>query len=335
MTATSLLTSSPFRDESDLHSMQQMLMQARAQCGDDWRYPHVGDLNFSYFMIAIHLQPQRHIRLWHASEQLIGYAILGEDPAFDCQFLSGYAWQGLEDEALDWAQARVLELRQENAETWGGACVCGARQDDSQRMRFLERRGFRQGGEFSEVNLLRSLDQPIPSLPLPPGVVVRSVGYALDGVQSPDAARSVSTVVRPISPAEIANRAGAQREVWHPWTVGEVSDENYALMMHLPGYLRELDVVTVAPDGVIASYVNGWIDPLNRIGDFGPVGTRPPYRRQGLARLAQLECLRRMQKLGIQRVSVSTGVTNAAAIGLYESVGFRIVNRYNEYLKNI
>ena len=60
--------------------------------------------------------------------------------------------------------------------------------------------------------------------------------------------------------------------MWLPWTVGNISDDDYARLMQLPGYHRELDVVAVAPDGVIAAYVNCWIDPTNRIGDFGPVG---------------------------------------------------------------
>jgi ribosomal protein S18 acetylase RimI-like enzyme len=40
-----------------------------------------------------------------------------------------------------------------------------------------------------------------------------------------------------------------------------------------------------------------------------------------------------MQALGMQRVSVSTGLTNAPALGLYQSLGFKIVNQYFEYLK--
>ena len=38
-----------------------------------------------------------------------------------------------------------------------------------------------------------------------------------------------------------------------------------------------------------------------------------------------------MKAQGSNRVCVSTGEGNAAARGLYESVGFRIVNRYVEY----
>jgi mycothiol synthase len=287
-----------------------MLTVARART-NDWRYPHVGDLIFAFFMAACHLNPQEHIRLWHAAGQLVGYAILGENPAFDCQVLPDYAWRGIEDEALTWAERLVTGLSKTDAQLWGGNLVSGARQDDLHRIAFLERHGFQEGGEFSEVNLLCALDRPIPEPILPVGCQVR----AFAGL------------------SEITNRAAAHREVWQPWTVGNVSDEDYAYFMQLPGYDRYLDVVAVAPDGVIAAYVNGWIDPLNRIGDFGPVGACPAYRRQGLTRAVLLESLRRMQALGMNRVSVSTGISNIPAIRLYESVGFKIVNTYLEYIK--
>jgi ribosomal protein S18 acetylase RimI-like enzyme len=52
-----------------------------------------------------------------------------------------------------------------------------------------------------------------------------------------------------------------------------------------------------------------------------------------LTRAVLIEGLRRMQAHGMNRVSVSTGVSNTPAIRLYESVGFRIVNKYLEYVK--
>jgi mycothiol synthase len=305
------LTSRLYETEDDLLQMQALLREARSRT-DDWHYPHIGDLIFWFFMVVCHLNPREFIRLWHDDDgKLVAYAILGEDPSFDFQVLPEHEWCGIETEAIVWAEARLTELRQRNAQQWGGKLVSGARQDNSKRIAFLEQHGFRPGGEFSEVNLLRSLDTPVPEAVLPAGCQVRSVAEG----------------------DKISNRAEAHRQVWHPWTVGNVSDDDYATFMRLSGYDRELDVVAVAPDGVIAAYVNGWIDPVNRIGDFGPVGARLAYRRQGLTRLVLLECLRRMQALGMDRVSVSTGVSNTPALRLYESVGFRIVNQYLEYVK--
>ena len=74
------------------------------------------------------------------------------------------------------------------------------------------------------------------------------------------------------------------------------------------------------------------LDPVNRIGDFGPVGARPAYRRRGLTRAVLRECLRRMRARGMERVSVSTGETSVPARGLYDSVGFRVVNRCLDYV---
>jgi ribosomal protein S18 acetylase RimI-like enzyme len=299
-----------YRADEDLQHMLDMLVEARSRT-DDWRYAHVGELLFSFFMVACHLDPREHIRLWHDGDRLAGYALLGEDPSFDFQVLPEYEWRGIEAEAMAWAESRLAELRSRDARRWGGHIVSGARQDNAERVAFLEQHGFRPGGPFSEVNMIRSLDGPIPEAVVPAGCQVRAVAGAGD----------------------IPNRAAAQREVWQPWTVGNLGDNDYAYLMRLPGYHRDLDIVAVAPDGVIAAYVNGWPDPVNRIGDFGPVGARPAYRRQGLTRAVLLEGLRRMQACGMDRVCVSTGVSNTPARLLYESVGFSIVNEYLEYVK--
>ena len=304
------LTSRLYQDPRDFEQMLDLLMEARA-LSNDWRYAHVGELAFNYFMAAIHLDPRKHIRLWHDGEKLAGYAILGEDPALDWQVLPAYEWSGIETEALVWAEALVDELRKQDQTRWGGSLVSGSRQDDTRRMAFLEQHGFQYSGHFAEVNMIRSLAEPIPEPSVPDGYQVREIAPT----------------------GELANRASAQREVWHPWTVGEVSDDDYARMMQLPCYHRDLDIVTVAPDGVIAAYVNGWIDPLNRIGDFGPVGALAAYRRLGLTRAALLESLRRMQAHGMDRVCISTGVSNEPAQRLYQSIGFKIVNRYLDYEK--
>jgi ribosomal protein S18 acetylase RimI-like enzyme len=291
--------------------MQGLLMEARSRT-DDWHYSHVGELLFAFFMVACHLNPREHIRLWHDDEgNLVGYAVLGEDPSFDWQVLPEHEWSGIEAEAMAWAESRLTELRSPDAQAWSGSMVSGSRQDNAERVAFLERHGFRYSGDFAEVNMLRSLADPIPDSVVPSGYQVRTFAGA----------------------DELSSRAAAQREVWKPWTVGNVSDDDYAQFMRLPGYYRELDVVAVTPDGVIAAYVNGWVDPVNRIGDFGPVGALPAYRRQGLTRAVLLEGLRRMRSHGMDRVCVSTGVSNTPALRLYESIGFRIVNKYLDHVK--
>jgi ribosomal protein S18 acetylase RimI-like enzyme len=306
------LTSRLYATEQDLEQMQDLLMDGCSRT-NDWHYAHVGDLMWRFFMVACHLNPHEHIRLWHDGDngKLVGYAILGEDPSFDWQVLPEYEWSGIEIEAIAWAETLLAELRKRDAKQWGGSLASGARQDNGRRRVFLGQHGFRYSGEFAEVNMLRSLDAPISESTLPAGYQIRAVAGA----------------------DEIPKRAVAHREVWLPWSDGDVSDEDYARFMQLPAYHRDLDVVAVTPDGVVAATVNGWIDPLNRIGNFGQVGALPAYRRRGLTRAALLEGLRRMQAHGMDRVCISTGVSNVPAIRLYESVGFEIVNQYLDYVR--
>jgi mycothiol synthase len=308
---TSALTSRLYASELDLQGMLNMLMEARSRT-NDWHYAHVGELLFNFFMVACHLNPHEHIRLWHNhAGKLVAYAILGEDPSFDCQVLPEYEWTGIEAESFAWAETCLTHLRQHDLKQWGGELVSAARQDDPRRIMFLEQHGFRYSGRFAEVNMIRSLDEPVPEIALPPGYRVCSMSEVGD----------------------ISGRAAAHREVWQPWTVGNVTDADYACFIQLPGYHLDLDVVTMTPEGVIAAFVNGWVDPLNRIGDFGPVGARLAYRRQGLTRLVLLECLRRMQSYGMDRVCISTGVSNTPAQNLYESIGFKLVNKTFDYVK--
>jgi ribosomal protein S18 acetylase RimI-like enzyme len=301
-----------YETEADLQQMYALLMEARART-NDWRYWHVGELAFGFFMIGCHLDPRKHVRVWHEKDKLVGYALLGDDAYFDWQVLPQHEGKGIESEALAWAEGLLTELRAGDAERWKGPMVVGVRQDNAERIAFLEQYGFRRG-EYVEVNMLRSLSDPMgeQQLPkaLPPGYEIRSLSANAN---------------------EVPRRAEAHREVWGRWTVGDVTDEQYARFMRLPGYEQELDVVAVASDGAVAAYVNGWLDPVNKIGDLGPVGAREAYRRQGLTRAVLLGCMRRMKARGMDRVCVSTGEDNVAARGLYESVGFRIVNRYVEY----
>jgi mycothiol synthase len=130
---------------------------------------------------------------------------------------------------------------------------------------------------------------------------------------------------------EAANRALAQRQAF---PMLRVTDEGYAQLMRTLEYERELDIVAVASDGTIAAYAMVWLDRDNRIGDFGPVGARPAFRRRGLTRAVLLEGLRRMKARGADTAIVSTVESNVAAIPLYESIGFRRAGREMDYAKH-
>jgi ribosomal protein S18 acetylase RimI-like enzyme len=94
-------------------------------------------------------------------------------------------------------------------------------------------------------------------------------------------------------------------------------------------------VVAAAPNGDIAAFSIVWLDAINRVGSFEPVGTHPDYQRKGLGRAVMLEALRRLEARGMQQAIVCTGNDNLPAIRLYESVGFRTVNKLGQYKKRV
>ncbi|HOU25213.1 MAG: Mycothiol acetyltransferase [Chloroflexi bacterium ADurb.Bin180] len=297
-----------YRDDQDLRQMLELIQTGRAATGD-WQYWHVGELLYMFYQVDRHLVPGEHIRVWHTPRgALIGYAFLGVDPLFDWQVAHGWLRCGIEEEALEWAQARLDALHAAAPERWKDHLTCLARLDDAERVGFLERGGF-VPGKYVEVNHIRPLTDPIVDVPVPDGYEVRAV-----------AGRH-----------EFDERSAVDHAVWGQWQPGKLSGQDYLRLTQLPGYDGRLDIVAVGPEGRIAAYVNGWNDVVNRIGDFGPVGTRAEYRQRGLGKAVLTECLRQMEACGMERVCVSTGENNTAARRLYESVGFRVVNRTGEF----
>jgi ribosomal protein S18 acetylase RimI-like enzyme len=151
----------------------------------------------------------------------------------------------------------------------------------------------------------RELDDDIPTLALPEGWTVRNVG----------------------GEEEWQRRVDAHREVYHP---SRVTLEAYRRLRRAPYYRPDLDLVAVSPDGEFAAYCICWYDPATHIGEFEPVGTRAAYRRRGLGKALMFEGQRRLRALGARTAIVYTNGDNIPAIPLYQSAGFRIVDR--EYL---
>jgi mycothiol synthase len=104
--------------------------------------------------------------------------------------------------------------------------------------------------------------------------------------------------------------------------------------MDAPGYVRDLDIVAIAPNQSLAAFALCWVDPANKVGQFEPVGTAPEFRQQGLGQAVLYEGLRRMQQHGAERVIVIVESADVAACRLYASVGFEHQWNLNLYTKN-
>ena len=121
--------------------------------------------------------------------------------------------------------------------------------------------------------------------------------------------------------SEVAARAEAHRLAFGTQAV---TDEGYRNVIQTPIYDRDLDLLVIAPDRRIAAFCLCWLDEVNHVGLFEPVGTHPDFRRLGLARTVMLEGLRRMQARGMEAVLVATGAENMASQALYQALGFKV-----------
>jgi mycothiol synthase len=182
-------------------------------------------------------------------------------------------------------------------------------EDDTSRTRLLERHGFRRDPDYLMHCLVHPLDMVITPI-VPDGFMLRHMN----------------------GNGDIASRAAAHRGAFQS---GGMTADAYRAFQRAPDYRKELDRIAVAPDGSVASYVMGWLDAQNHVGELEPVGTRPDYQRQGLGRAVVLDALRQLKAQGAGRVFLYVEHHNVAARGLYASVGFRPINRILGYMKPV
>jgi ribosomal protein S18 acetylase RimI-like enzyme len=302
----------PYRDVRDKGAMCDLLMAGRKANNGSY-YVHPGDLNWWLYYPPLEGGFWEHIHLWDdpaQPERLLGWALISPDwVGFDVyaqpelrgslQAQQMYLWG--EEQALGIARAKgKLKIH-----------VFWILQDDKVLDGHFRRQGYKRTVEF--VHLTCSLDQDISLPQVPAGYLVRSC----------------------MGEKEVAARARTQYRTFNSSAPFERYVERFSNFMRSPVYDPELDIVVVAPDGQVGAFCIVWTDPINRVGLFEPVRTHPDYQRKGLGKAVMLEAFRRLQERGMKSAIVSTSEDNLPAIKLYESAGFRIVNRLGTYEKDV
>ncbi len=301
------ITSRPFAGDADLHKMRQLITDDVADASRR-SYMQVGDLLWGLYQNTV-FDPREHIRLWEDGHGgLLGFAWFHPPSYVNWQLHPRRRHDGrLAEEMLAWGAAH-RGARLEGGDT-EQLLQSNAFEDDAWRAAVLTQHGFARGDGYL-LHLHRRLDHPIPEPALPAGWTVRQVAGA----------------------GEFAERVAIHREVWHP---SKVTLDAYRRLRAAPGYLPELDLAVVAPDGAFAAYCLCWLDPANACGEFEPVGTRAAYRGRGLGKALMLEGLRRLQARGAESAVVYSVGGNDAAVGLYLSAGFQPGARNYDWNKRL
>jgi len=291
-----------YRDERDLEAMRRLLMGAGAGAHRAG-YLHVGDLVWRLWDTLIAYDPERVVSLWEDEHgRLLGFALFYPMYAgFGLQVHPRHRGGGTEERMLRWAEERARSLAREEGHR-GAIDAWDTFDGDADRIALLQRRGFFRRPE-AHCLAARSLKGSLPAPETPAGFVVRGLS----------------------GEAEAAERVAHRPEV---------TTERYRAFMRAPGYERALDLVAVAPDGRFGAYCICWMDPANGVGEFEPVGTRPGFRRRGLAKAVVLEGFQRMKARGAHTALVCFEGDNAPARRLYESVGFAVRSTIYTYTKD-
>lgn len=282
----------PYSDD-DLPGLQAALA-AWAKAAGDCGYCHPGDLAHRIYAGLPGPRPRAElVQVWEHGGAPVAVAIcLRFGSTFDL-FVSP-SWRGGDAELAMLAAA---------ARRTGGlmAADAGPPQSDvfrcdGVRQALLARLGFAPYRVWDAITE-RGLDAPLPPPQLPAGFSIR-----------------------PATLGDAAQLAAARSETFgDPWSPEAYADE----VMRRPGYAPERELLAVDPGGAVAAFTVTWLDPLNRVGLFEPVGTRPAFRRLGLARALMLAAMGQMRDLGMAVARVAYDATNQAAHGLYHDLGFR------------
>jgi ribosomal protein S18 acetylase RimI-like enzyme len=282
--------------EADVERLKVFLMGSRPD--GQAAYMHVGDLLWGMRMHT-QLRPERDHRIWFDQRgAVVGFARLHPPADILMQVSPRLRGAGvLEGEMLAWAlaeRAQHIEAGQP-----APAITTAAAGSDTATIAWLQSQGFAPNGD-DLVILTRPLVDPVEGVAMTDGAEARAVA----------------------GEAEFPQRVSIHREVWAP---SRVTAEGYALTRGAPGYEPELDLAVALPDGTFAAYCVCWLDPLNRVGEFEPVGTRPAHRRKGYGRAVLLEGMRRMRERGMREALVYCKAQN---VDFYQSAGFRVVDQY-------
>ena len=160
-------------------------------------------------------------------------------------------------------------------------------------------------------DMTRDLAEPIPSLPLPPGIEIR-----------------------PARPEHYRAIWEAEREAFSGnWGYTPWPEENYQRFLTYPHYDPALWRIAWEGDqvvGMVLSFIN-----LDENAAFGrlrgyteDIAVRRPWRHKGIASALLAESLGALRDRGLSEAALGVDADNPRALALYEGLGFRTASEW-------
>jgi len=296
------ITMRTYRGDEDIERVRALLRETfelEDRPGGNW---HVADFDYWRWHCLENVveRPPDDLLLWEdENERLVAVALQGDPGVVHFQIHPAHRTAALGRAMIDAAEAQYAAPMPDGKRRvylWTDV-------DDAERQSLLRERGYEtyQSPHSRQRQARVDLARPLPEAPVPAGYVVRSMG----------------------GPEDLPARSLASWRAFHPDEPDDGCDPTgswYRSVQRASLYDRDLDVVSVAPDGDIASFSTGYYDDASRTAVLVLAGTAPPHQRKGLAKAVVVEMLRRLRDRGAVAAYVSSYEPPAHA--LYRSAGF-------------
>jgi ribosomal protein S18 acetylase RimI-like enzyme len=244
-------------------------------------------------------------RLWFDGSQPIGWAYVDDFNNLHWELDNQYE-ELIGVEIVAWGESCIRRSLAENA---SGNLDASSREHRTERIAFLKQHGFQQL-EDTTVAMTRSLSAPIPGPKLPQG-------HAIRPIKGKEEAEAVATM----------HRAAFGTDY--------MTTENRLAIMNTSEYDPSLELLVVAPDGMIAAYCTCSVNDQTKIGFTDPIAMHPSYQRMGLARALLLRGMQLLKERGMKSAHLGTSGENVAMQKTAKSVGFTVEYRTIWFSKQV
>lgn len=291
-----------YRDEL-FPEVAQAVMQWRKEDQAGMTLAHLGIVPHSINSVKRRNALGEFVKLYVDKGEVLGFYIAqGAYNGFDAFLSPRLAKAGMREVlwgAYENTRAQMDKLgRQEYPVNTDSFATDGLRQE------ILAELGFEKGEQWQNLTR-RDLNEALPVPELPEGFAIRP---------STMADYQALAVVH----------SGAFGSNWIP----EIYRDE---VMDRPGYAPEHEMIVVAPDGRFAAFCVYWLDTVNKVGLFEPVGTHEDFQRRGLSRALLNHTLALMRAQGMEAAEIGHETDNPASSNLYASLGFKFYQHVWRY----
>jgi GNAT superfamily N-acetyltransferase len=288
------ISSRLYKDKKDFQIMLDLQNEVRpASHAND--YPGKVDIEENLAVEEI----RANTRLWFDDGRPIGWAYVDDFRNLRWELEKPYT-NTVGAEMVAWGEDCTRSgktLAAGESTTLDASC----REDYQERLEFLRQHGFRQTEELS-VHMKRDFSEPIPDPELPQGYIIRPV----KGIEE---AEAIATT----------HRAAFETDY--------MTTENRLIIMNSSEYDPTLDLVVVAPDGMIAAYCTCSVNEKDKEGCTDPVAVHPSHQRKGLAKALLLKGMQMLKERGMKSAQFTTSGDNISMQKSGEAAGFFLEGR--------